>query len=302
MTSTTYTMWNVYPYGSIWMFPTLVVCFQQIIKLTTIASNKVSVIRHAVESRTWRSSYISRFYMNAIPYPGRIWNFALANRCTANHYSDVIISAIVSQITSLKIVYSTIYSSADQRKLRSSASLAFVRGIHRWPVNFPHKGPVTRKMLPFDDVILQTLSELRWRRVACRCNLEIVPDNFAATSVTGFAGKTYITGCTHLSRCFISFWCHVIMLCWLRWVLFETTLRWHRYQSDFNGLISSKILICDLSSVAIKNMPSGPHIPLLLTVSYKRVRTFKRWCWAYSVFKKTNSLPTIAYKFTRRVW
>ena len=39
-------------------------------------------------------------------------------------------------------------------KHRSSASLAFVRGIHRWPVNSPHKGPVTRKMFPFDDVIM----------------------------------------------------------------------------------------------------------------------------------------------------
>ena len=38
---------------------------------------------------------------------------------------------------------------------KSSASLAFVRGIHRWPMNSPHKGPVTRKMLPFDDVIMQ---------------------------------------------------------------------------------------------------------------------------------------------------
>ena len=37
---------------------------------------------------------------------------------------------------------------------QSSASLAFVRGIHRWPVNSPHKLPVTRKMFPFDDVIM----------------------------------------------------------------------------------------------------------------------------------------------------
>ena len=40
------------------------------------------------------------------------------------------------------------------KKHQSSAPLAFVRGIHRWPVNSPHKGPVTRKMLPFDDVIM----------------------------------------------------------------------------------------------------------------------------------------------------
>ena len=70
------------------------------------------------------------------------------------HYNDVIMSLIASQITSLTIVYSTVYSDADQRKHQSSASLAFVRGIHRGPVNSPHKGPVKRKMFPFDDVIM----------------------------------------------------------------------------------------------------------------------------------------------------
>ena len=40
------------------------------------------------------------------------------------------------------------------KKTSNSAPLAFVWGIHRWPVNSPHKGPVTRKMFPFDDVIL----------------------------------------------------------------------------------------------------------------------------------------------------
>ena len=71
------------------------------------------------------------------------------------HYNDVTMDAIVSQITSLTIVYSTVYSDADQRKHQSSASLAFLRGIHRWPVNPPHKWPVTLKMLPFDDVIMK---------------------------------------------------------------------------------------------------------------------------------------------------
>ena len=70
------------------------------------------------------------------------------------HYSDVKISTMAYQIASLKIVYSTVYPGADQRKHRRSASLAFVTGIHRWPVNSPHKGPVTRKMFPFDYVIL----------------------------------------------------------------------------------------------------------------------------------------------------
>ena len=63
-------------------------------------------------------------------------------------------STMVSQITSLTSVYPTIYSDADQRKHQSSASLAFVWRIHRGPVNYPHKGPVTRKMFPFDDVIM----------------------------------------------------------------------------------------------------------------------------------------------------
>ena len=70
------------------------------------------------------------------------------------HYDDVRMGAIASQITSLTIVYSIVYSDADQRKHQSSASLAFVRGIHQGPVNFPHKWPVTRKMFPFDDVIM----------------------------------------------------------------------------------------------------------------------------------------------------
>ena len=71
-----------------------------------------------------------------------------------DHYGDVIMGAIASQITSLTIVYSTVYSDADQRKHQSSALLAFVRGIHRWPVNSPHKGPVRQKMFPFDDAIM----------------------------------------------------------------------------------------------------------------------------------------------------
>ena len=71
------------------------------------------------------------------------------------HYHDVTMDSIASQITSLTIVYSAVYSAADQRKHQSSASLAFVRGIHRGPVNSPHKGPVTRKMFPFDDVIMK---------------------------------------------------------------------------------------------------------------------------------------------------
>ena len=70
------------------------------------------------------------------------------------HYDDVIMTTIASQITSLTTVYPTVYSDTDQRKHQSPASLTFVWGIHRGPVNSPHKWPVTRKMFPFDDVIM----------------------------------------------------------------------------------------------------------------------------------------------------
>ena len=53
-------------------------------------------------------------------------------------------SSMASQITSVSIVCSTLCSGADQRRYQSSASLAFVGGIHRWPLNSSHTGPVTR--------------------------------------------------------------------------------------------------------------------------------------------------------------
>ena len=63
-----------------------------------------------------------------------IWNFYIPCASWSLHYNDVIMGTIASQITSLTIVYSTVYSDADQRKHQSSASLAFVRGIHRGPM------------------------------------------------------------------------------------------------------------------------------------------------------------------------
>ena len=83
------------------------------------------------------------------------------------HYGDVIMSAMASQITSLTILCSAVYSGVDRRKHQSSASLAFVRGIHQSLVNSLHKGPVTRKMLSFDGVIQfypHPSRLLRWRQ------------------------------------------------------------------------------------------------------------------------------------------
>ena len=70
------------------------------------------------------------------------------------HYSDTILIAMASQITGISIVYWTPCSGKYERKYQRSISLAFMRGIHRWPVNSLNKRPVMRKMFPFDDVIM----------------------------------------------------------------------------------------------------------------------------------------------------
>ena len=72
-------------------------------------------------------------------------SYLLKSWLLAVYYDDVIMGAMASQITSLTIVHSTVYSDADQRKHQNSASLAFVRGIQRGLVNSLHKWPVTGK-------------------------------------------------------------------------------------------------------------------------------------------------------------
>ena len=108
-----------------------------------------SVVHTWVQSRC--ASAESNVCLRPAGYIGLLWGLLPSGEY---HYSDVIMGAMASQITSLTIVHSTVCSCADQRKHQSSASLAFVRGIHRWPVNSPRKWPVTRKMFPFDDVIM----------------------------------------------------------------------------------------------------------------------------------------------------
>ena len=78
------------------------------------------------------------------------WRFVVFCWALPSHNSDVITSAMESQVTGVPFVC----SGADQRKHQSSASLPFVREIHQFPVNPSHKGPVTRKMFSFDGVIM----------------------------------------------------------------------------------------------------------------------------------------------------
>ena len=93
-------------------------------------------------------------------------------------YNDIIMGVMESQITSLTIVYSVVYLSADQRKHQNSAILVFVWGIHRRPVNSPHKGPVTWKMFPFDD----GHHGRQWLHLFCNINWANIDDLFSGAS------------------------------------------------------------------------------------------------------------------------
>ena len=120
------------------------------------------------------------------------------------HYNDVIMGMIASQITSLMIVYSTVYSDADHRKHQSSISLAFVRKIHRGPVNSPHRWPVTQKMFPFDDVIMWWFCPIQWSQVLSqewRCSWSSTDrrcSNYirVINSFSAYKGATHIRGLT----------------------------------------------------------------------------------------------------------
>ena len=70
------------------------------------------------------------------------------------HYSDIIMSAMASQIQFQHCSLNHLFRHRSNKTSQSSVSLAFVREIHRWPMNSPHKLPVTRKMFKFDDVIM----------------------------------------------------------------------------------------------------------------------------------------------------
>ena len=131
------------------------------IRLVTIYSESIPNWNHCRKQRD------NRWHMQCL------LSLRTELRLWYSHYNDVILGAIASQITSIMTDYSTVYSGADQIKHQSSASLAFVRGIHRWPVNSPHKWPVTRKMFPFDDIIVVT-GDSRWSRSPFLSSLAVI--------------------------------------------------------------------------------------------------------------------------------
>ena len=116
---------------------------------------------------TWYIEYQNSRY-NSLPFT-EFWILLLFKTLSLINIRNVIRGGLWrhngcdgGSITSLIIVYSAVNSGADQRKHQSSASLAFVRRIHWWPVNSPTIWPVTGKMFPYDDVIIGRIP--RWQQ------------------------------------------------------------------------------------------------------------------------------------------
>ena len=133
--------------------------------MMTIIVNKMSWQRSShYNSSPWMKVIKNGFILSMIRecYDAAADNEVIYLLNCQKHYSEGIMSAMASQITSFTIVYSTVNSGVDETKNPSSVSLAFVREIHRLP---GHKGSVTRKMFPFDDLIVsQSNTQLSLRQ------------------------------------------------------------------------------------------------------------------------------------------
>ena len=132
---------------------------QQIDEIENIHIAKAKIFRHVLPPEAWWTHTINiRRYIfdntgHRVVQPLYTEGCGVDVKCVT-HYSDVIMSVTASQVIGVSIVCSTFLSGADQRIHQSSASLVFVRGIHRWLVDSPRKGPVRWKMFPFDYVIM----------------------------------------------------------------------------------------------------------------------------------------------------
>ena len=114
----------------------IVLYLTAIYRESMITRNDTSIYRYSLWR--WLHLYWKKIFTQARTHTHNLDYTISLLPSMMNHYNDVIIGAMASQITSRTIVYSTVYSGTDQRKHQSSASLAFVRGINRRPVNSPH--------------------------------------------------------------------------------------------------------------------------------------------------------------------
>ena len=137
------------------------------------------------------------------PYAFVVWFIinVLAVQCSCLvdyvvHNCEFIMGAMASQITSLASVDPIVHSGADQRKHQSSKSLAFVRGIHRWPVHSPYKWPVTRKMF---HLMTSSCHQLANRCIQSTALYHTVPMNLIVISITTVWGVCVILACSDIA-------------------------------------------------------------------------------------------------------
>ena len=110
-----------------------------------------------------------------------LWALQSSIFYTRVHYSDVIKGAMTSHHPH-DCLLNRLFRRRTTNTPKLYTSLAFVRGIHRWPVNSPHKWPVTRNIFPFDDVIILLLiililsiPKIVYMCYALPCNAVVVP-------------------------------------------------------------------------------------------------------------------------------
>ena len=150
-----------------------------------------------------------------------------------HHCSDVIMTTMAHQIAGVSIVYSTVCLGADQSKYQSSAPLAFVCGIHRWPVNSPHKRPVTRKIFQFDitSSCIYIILERKKSEMISQCHTVNFLSWFNSQNTP--QSPPYVLILRHITHALPVVLC--AMSCWVV----------GRVLSEADGIISSSTQRCD---------------------------------------------------------
>ena len=142
--------------------------------LLFLCAESPSAIRWLCSQRTRKAEFLCFFIYRIrclVELPmileALVWHLSNAT----HHNIDVIMTTMASQITSLTVVYSTVYSDADQRKHQSSTSLAFVQGIHRDRWITRTKGQLRGKcfhLMTSSCLVIQPRHHHRWFNIKMR--------------------------------------------------------------------------------------------------------------------------------------
>ena len=119
-------------------------------------------IAHPISSdvRIWGIHHVHPLWIDNITTAMQ----SIATKQHISSYNDVIMRALTSQITSLTTVYSTVYSRRRSKKKSKLRVTGLCAGNSPVTGEFPAQRPVTRKMFPFDDVIMLSIviNHLTW--------------------------------------------------------------------------------------------------------------------------------------------